>query len=625
MCGIGVSGLLIGSREPGQGAGEDLEAETQELHSEEFDYLLVASGYFARPHVPDVPGLSGLSDRVVHSSALQGRDDVQRLLERSGSKRGKVVVMGGSMSGVETASALATHVSSMKFTPGMSPQAGEAYEVHHVCSRPFWTVPYYLPHEMPRENAQPGGVQFLPLDLVFYDLSRRPPGPVEYGFGPPSPLQMTKVNRYFRSMLGSDYQDVGEKAYSLDSGPSQTLQSSWIGIGDDYAEFVRSKSIRTTLGRVSAIHGSETGKARIEVQSADEESIFLDDVAAIVMATGFTPFSSLDFLPADVLATLEYSASDAFFPVVLDGKGSTNARVPDMGFVGFYRGPYWGVMEMQARNVAESWFRAESTPDLCSAEEVEKKAQERQKVREFRNAGSTMQFPMGDYVGLMESFARDIGVPRSPLGAGEWPGPVIPARYTCDENIPRGRDMQREAQTTMTSLQNTLSPPPGSHNLAMATATFRALHGAWAFTRTSINAEDSISGSAIFFPRYPSGQGYEKEYICEERAERSTDATARSVYRLAGEGSKTHICIWGVDLAEDPNSASQFSHGFSLASTHLEKDKLVVRATADADGRNQRYEYAFQFEGVTISSWECVVAEMNGSKTKTVYSRQKTQ
>ena len=185
------------------------------------------------------------------------------------------------MSGVETASALATHLSSMNFTSGLAPRAGKAYEVHHVCSRPFWTVPYYLPHETPREDAQSGTVQFLPLDLVFYDLSRRPPGPIEYGFGPASPLQVTKVNQYFRSLLGSDYKDVGEKVFTLDAEPGQTIQPSWIGIGDEYAEFVRSESIHTTIGRVSAIHVSETGKARIDIRSADGDNT-LDDVAAIV-------------------------------------------------------------------------------------------------------------------------------------------------------------------------------------------------------------------------------------------------------------------------------------------------------------------------------------------------------
>ncbi|PLB43704.1 FAD/NAD(P)-binding domain-containing protein [Aspergillus steynii IBT 23096] len=594
----------------------------EELHSEEFDYLLVASGYFSRPHVPDIPGLSGFSDHTVHSSAVQGREDVQRLLE-SGSA-GKVVVIGGSMSGVETASALATHLSSMDFTSGLAPRAGKAYEVHHVCSRPFWTVPCYLPHETPREDAQSGSVQFLPLDLVFYDLSRRPPGPIEYGFGPASPLQVTKVNQYFRSLLGSDYKDVGEKMFALDSGPGQTVQPSWIGIGDEYAEFVRSKSIHSTIGRVNAIHVSETGKARIDIQSAEGDTTSLDDVAAIVTATGLTPFSSLDFLPADVLATLEYSATDAFFPVVLDGKGSTNAQIPDMGFVGLYRGPYWGVMEMQARNVAESWFR-QSTAEPCLSAEEEKKTQERRKVREFRNAGSTLQFPMGDYVGLMESFARDVGLTRSPLPTGEWPGPVIPARYTRgeNENSTKGEDMdmQKEAQTTMDSLRGILSPTPGSHSLAMATAAFRALHGAWIYTQTSINS-DSISGTAIFYPRYPSNQGFEKEYVCEEYGDLFADKTARSIYRLAGEGSNLHICIWDVDLARDPNSASRFSHGFCLAPAQMAKDgKFVVHATAAADGHGHRHEYAFQFDGVTISSWERTV-DIDGSTIKTVYSRQ---
>ncbi|KAH8426065.1 uncharacterized protein LDX57_003806 [Aspergillus melleus] len=610
-------------KEEGKEKGISTEAADQELHSEEFDYLLVASGYFSKPHVPDIPGLPDFSAQTVHSSSLHDEGDMQRLLERAGSHGGKLVVIGGSMSGVETASALATHLSSRNFTPGVSSQAGKAHEVHHVCSRPFWTVPYYLPHATPRADMQDDSLQFLPLDLVFYDLSRRPPGPVEYGFGPASAQQVTRVNQYFQALLGSDYKNVGEKVFSLDNASSEKIQPSWIGIGDDYAEYVRSESIRTTIGQVSVVHVSETGKARIDIMSADGNTTSLDDVAAIVTATGFTPFSSLDFLPADVLTTLEYSATDVFFPIVLDGKGSTNAQLPDIGFVGFYRGPYWGVMEMQARNVAESWFRSESGSELSSSTEaIERKRQERETVREFRNAGSTLQFPMGDYVGLMESFARDVRVSRSPLDTGEWPGPVIPARY-MNENCKEDESMNREAQTTVDSLREILFPEPGSSSLAMASATFRALHGAWRFTRTSVN-EDRVSGTMTFHPRYPSSEGYEKEYICEERLE-SSDKTARSIYRLAREGSSPHIGIWGVDLAEDPNSASRFSHGFSLAPAQLDKDSgnFVVHATADADGQNSRYEYAFQLDGVTIPSWTCTATGTNGStKTTTVYTRQ---
>lgn len=603
--------------------GTSTDTGEQELHSEEFDYLLVASGYFSKPHVPDIPGLSDFSAQAVHSSSLHNEGDMQRLLERAGSHGGKLVVIGGSMSGVETASALATHLSSMNFTPGVSSQAGKAYEVHHICSRPFWTVPYYLPHATPRTGAQDDSLHFLPLDLVFYDLSRRPPGPVEYGFGPASAQQVTRVNQYFQGLLGSDYKNVGEKVFSLDDGLSEEIQPSWIGIGDDYAEYVRSESIRTTIGRISAVHVSETGKARIHIQSADGNTTSIDDVAAIITATGFTPFSSLHFLPADVLTTLEFSATDAFFPVVLDGKGSTNAQLPDIGFVGFYRGPYWGVMEMQARNVAESWFRSESGPELSSSvEAIEKKRQERETVREFRNAGSTLQFPMGDYVGLMESFARDVRVSRSPLDTGEWDGPVIPARY-MNERCKKDESMNGEAQTTVDSLRGVLFPEPGSSSLAMASATFRALHGTWRFTRTPVN-EDRVSGTMTFHPRYPSSEGYAKEYICEERLE-SSDEAARSVYRLAGEGSTPHIGIWDVDLAEDPNSAARFSHGLCLAPAKLDKEsgKFAVHATADVEGQGPRYEYAFQLEGVTIPSWTCTVNGMNAStKTATVYTRQ---
>ncbi|THC89948.1 hypothetical protein EYZ11_010584 [Aspergillus tanneri] len=580
-------------------------SDDQEVHSEQFDFLLVASGYFSRP------------------SDLHDEEDMRRLLERSGSQGGKLVVIGGSMSGVETASALALHLSSMNFKPGSLAQPGRPYQVYHICSRPFWTVPYYLPHRTPQGHAHPDRVQILPLDLVFYDLARRPPGPVEYGFGPASPQQAIKLNQYFRSLLGSDYIDAGEKVYTMDKEQGEGIQPSWIGIGDDYAEFARSELIKTTIGRVSAVHAHEKDGVRIDIRLASGEAASLDNVICIVSATGFTPFSSLSFLPRDVLSTLEYSANDSFFPLVLDGKGSMHAQVPDLGFVGFYRGPYWGVMEMQARNVAERWFQFLSKKEVSlSAEEMEKRALERQAVREFRRAGSNVQFPMGDYVGLMETFAQDLGICRSSLREAEdWAGPVVPARYTNN-----GAEHRKNAETKsmMDSLRKTLFPSVSSPSLAMATATFRALHGTWKFVQTSTSSKEIVPGTTTFHPRYPSNLEYVKEYVCEEKTHGFTNTYTRTIYRLAGNDSSSHILIWQVDSTQDPNVASQFSHGFCISSTHASEESnvtFVVHATADVDDHGNGHEYVFHFDGVTISSWERTVFNKDGSSIRSIYTR----
>ncbi|KAF7170364.1 hypothetical protein CNMCM5623_002787 [Aspergillus felis] len=577
------------------------DTEQRAVETEYFDFLVVASGYFSRPYTPGIPGLAAFADRTFHSSALRGLEDLNAIVEKS-SDGGRLVVVGGSMSGVEAASSLALHVSSLRSAPGVSMQTGSFTEVYHISSRPFWTVPTYIPHTQSDDATDTETVSLLPLDLAMYDLARRPPGPVEYAFGPVSAAQVAKVNGYFRSILGEDYTSIGPGDIELGSGEKEALQPPWVAIGNDYAEFVRSKAIRTAIGRVSAVHASSPGRAKVDIEQPGKESMLLDDVAAIVLATGFTPFPSLAFLPEDVLYALEYSPDDSFFPLILDGKGSTNANIPDLGFVGFYRGPYWGVMEMQARNLAHTWARADTEHGIqFSAKEQESKAQERQSVRDYRNADPDLhrgQFPMGDYTGLMESFARDLGICRAPLPElNERPGPVVPARYAVSG---LGR---ADIQTSLQALQETLQPTRGGASPAVAMAIFRALHGSWDFSRSGQGGV--ASGISIFSPRYPSSPAYEKEYLYEE----SGHTLASFVYRFTDSPQDAEITVWSADSQD--KTAVALLYGLRTldqeGSSTLSQGEYTIRATGSQWSSHCTYEYVFRFNGVAISSWEYTV------------------
>ncbi|GFF47029.1 flavin-containing monooxygenase FMO GS-OX-like 8 [Aspergillus udagawae] len=579
--------------------GDD--TEQRAVETEYFDFLVVASGYFSRPYTPDIPGLAAFADSTVHSSALRSLEDLNAIVEK-GSDGGRLVVVGGSMSGVEAASSLALHVSSLRSSPEPSMRTSSFPEIYHISSRPFWTVPTYIPHTQ-RDNATgTETVSLLPLDLAMYDLARRPPGPVEYAFGPVSAAQVAKVNDYFRSVLGEDYTSIGPGDIDLGSGEEEALQPPWVAIGNDYAEFVRSKVIRTAIGRVSTVHASSPGRAKVDIELPGKESMLLDDVAGIVLATGFTPFPSLAFLPEDVLSALEYSPEDSFFPLILDGKGTTNANIPDLGFVGFYRGPYWGVMEMQARSLAHTWARADTEHGIqFSAQELESKARERQSVRAYRNADPDLhrgQFPMGDYTGLMESFARDLGICRAPLlELNERPGPVVPARYATS-----GLGAA-DIQTSLQALQETLQPTRGGATPAVAMAIFRALHGSWDFTRSG---QDGVSsGISTFSPRYPSSPAYEKEYLYEE----SGHKPASFVYRLTDSPQDAEITVWSADSQD--KTAVALSYGLRTlnqeGSRTLRLGEYTIHAAGTDWNSNCTYEYVFRFNGAAISSWEYTV------------------
>jgi cation diffusion facilitator CzcD-associated flavoprotein CzcO len=105
-----------------------------------FDYLLVTGGYFGKPFIPE--NLRGdPAIPVVHSSKYR---DLQGLLGKTNGKGGKILVVGGQMSGVEITGTIATHLSTAINSPGPTemPNAGR-YSIHHLVQRPTWVFPLH--------------------------------------------------------------------------------------------------------------------------------------------------------------------------------------------------------------------------------------------------------------------------------------------------------------------------------------------------------------------------------------------------------------------------------------------------------------------------------------------------
>ena len=134
----------------------------QERHA--FDYLLVASGYFGAmtmfPEAAEEPEVP-----VIHSSRY--RDLASLLASRPHSKGGKILVVGGQMSGVEIAGTIATHLSSAVHSPGTSPiPYPETYSVHHLTQKPVWVFPLYT---TPKVSYPPDlrPIMFMPANRYY--------------------------------------------------------------------------------------------------------------------------------------------------------------------------------------------------------------------------------------------------------------------------------------------------------------------------------------------------------------------------------------------------------------------------------------------------------------------------
>ena len=117
-----------------------------------FDYLLITTGFFGVPRIPQcVPAESSVP--IIHSSQYRS---LSQLIPSSSSHGGKILVVGGQMSGVETAATIATHLSSARHSPSPSKIAGvERLKVHHVIERPLWVLPLFTTPEVGQASHHP--------------------------------------------------------------------------------------------------------------------------------------------------------------------------------------------------------------------------------------------------------------------------------------------------------------------------------------------------------------------------------------------------------------------------------------------------------------------------------------
>ncbi|KAG4427441.1 hypothetical protein IFR05_017076 [Cadophora sp. M221] len=473
-----------------EGGGEEEEV----MH---FDYMIVATGFFGKSKMPQ--GLDKANVPIAHSSQIRDIKDLISSADGKATGKGrKIVVVGGQMSGVETAAAIAMQISSAANTPGdTSIEDAGSYVVTHLVQKPVWVMPLFFPADpvlerdgVKEKNRSPN---FLPLDLVSYNICWRPEGTVQNTSGHITTAAAALTHGFMETYTGSNQTEFGPALRVV--GETKT-EPPLLACSDQYMEFVRHKKIDVFTGRmVEAIGDSIT----ISSPSGDIETI--TDVAAIVCATGFGASPSIDFLPTDVLETLNFDATDDGFPLALNVHTTISKEIPSLGFVGFYRSPYWGVMEMQARFLAKLWSGDEKAKMVLGEDTT------MQTMMKLRKDPRRAQFPMGDYAYLMESFAEILGIQRSEPSSsspGARTGIITPYRYTYPSVTP-AQNMEiklalgEHYSTFHASLQKARFVPR---------AVFRGLQGIWTLNRTITSRiatfpSGTLIGTASLLPRNP--------------------------------------------------------------------------------------------------------------------------
>jgi hypothetical protein len=459
------------------------------------------------------------------------------------------------------------------------------------------TCLYTIADKLQRFDPAP---TFLPLDLIMYNLAKRPPGPIKNNSGHVTRERASFTNQYLRSIVGTDQSDLvnhnaGGHGDALVMRGDILNEAPWLTISDTYAEFVRSGQIVPTSGRVESF-GSEVSSVTV---SSGTENQVVDDIAAVVLATGFEATNSLSFLPEEVLQTLSYDPNCLPLPLVLDMHSTVHHEVPDLGFVGFYRGPFWGVTEMQARFLGKLW-----TGDEKASQALNSHLSPIPELRKcyFDTPHEFAQFPMGDYTYLMESFREILGIE---IKGEPRQGPVLPARYLSPE---ASDEAQKQSLEALSAVGRVYADSTQNRKF-VARAIFRSLQGDWSLRRSLISSiatypSGTFRGTAKFFPRAPTEPEYDAEYLYFEEGDFETENglrfRANRRYSHRYNEANDSLSVWFVK--SDNKTVDYLFHELEILPAEWEGGwKARAHHLCIADTYDVKYE--FRFKGVSIEEW----------------------
>ncbi|KAJ8115270.1 hypothetical protein OPT61_g3043 [Boeremia exigua] len=583
---------------------------TRQSDTRTFDYLVIASGFFDEPGRSFDPSPGRDSQNIQHTSVFRDLSSVSQ-------KSGKVAVIGGGISGVEAAAQAAFQVSSYKHSPSKSKPVHAESTIYHIVNRPFYCLPRYLP-----QNPHVGSTQdtnlaptFLPLDLVLYNLSRRGEDQISAFITTVPPEKAKKGHNFMRSVIGGDQREYGNEALVHTS--AQTQYPGYCGITDTYLEFVRSGLIVPVQGWVEKVEQS-TGSDSFQLALQHKEpwssktgtTSEVSDIVGIIEATGYK--TSLDYLHDTPKGLLYPDESCPRIPFLLT-RGSIFSDNPNLGFVGYYEGPYWGVMEMQSRCIADTWLTSTSDslkPTESGLNKLETTERMRHKLR-IEGSLQVPQFWMADYVGLVEEIAREAGVKRADVAFDGQKGPVFPSRY-------QSADTADEADVVVQEVACLLTPSSDDVKF-VAAAIFRAMQGAWSLHRNIASRNTTpggvLTGKANFHPRKPTSPAYAAEYLYIEEGIFKMDngfsfpATRRYIYRYNEITEK--ITAWFAD--EDGESTGAFFNTWDFYHPADESQGWKARGYHWCDPDTYKSRCEFRFRGASLQAFG-ITYEVAGPK-----------
>ena len=339
--------------------------ENRRLKTRRYRFVIVASGAFSVPFVPKLEGRETSGVFMLHSSEYRGADSL---------RGNRVVVVGASLSSIEIAAAI----------------ADEGRQVTLVLPKPTWVLPRYFQGE---------GQQDIPIDLLLY---RRAPNSTKNG---PEEQRNVESAQKLQDLFGNPGKIHPDLLVPISAAPPN------VAISETFLAHVADGRITPVRGKTEALLTSG-----IRLQSGQE--VCADTV---VMCTGYR--MQLPFLTSSVLEAIEFLETDGLLPVILD-RTVMRRDVEGLFFVGCYKGPFIGVVELQAR-----WAAAVAAGSISPKLNLESLENERR----IRSSMPRPQFPHPNYVEFCDSIACELdAVPHSEdakINTLLSSGPVTPAQF----------------------------------------------------------------------------------------------------------------------------------------------------------------------------------------------------
>ncbi len=420
-------------------------------HSKEFEGVVVATGFFGKPHFPPDMDWTNpkIKENILHSSEYQSSLPFANQT---------VAVVGSSFSALEIAVDVAT----------------TAERVVHVVPRIPWVLPRYIPFKDDNQEEQ-SKTTILPIDLAFYRRTKDAPELPEVRDMPPS---TARTRHEFLNSI------IGMRQTNTPLGiPNNWEEPPMVAISDYYLDMIVQGTVQVVHGRFQGIADeSNDEKPTWQVESPTGQPIYLKGVDKVICATGFE--SSLhDFLHPDILQTIEYDSTDLFCPMI-SSWDTLHPQLSNLFFCGMYRGPYMGIMELQGRLAAKILSGKLNLDDSILNQALE----ESQQIRTQKNRP---QFPHFDYLGFMDTIneLQSNDFPTKNTKQGDM---VSPAFYqSTDESL--------AFQEVAALQQEILRGQDGSR---IPSIVLSAIIGEWNFDRRIVhfnnNRQEHVYGSVKY-------------------------------------------------------------------------------------------------------------------------------